>query len=79
MFGDAYEKAGLTSYSYTPSSTPVKYDDWPTLQTLISAGSRAVTFLASGADTSTVPYILDECASRMFSASLLFEDRKSVV
>lgn len=45
---------------YTPASTPVAYDAWPTYQELINSGKRVVAFLSAGADTSSVPYLLDE-------------------
>lgn len=60
VFAKAYQTAGLDSYAYTPPSTPIAYDSWPTLQELIDSGKRAVNFLASGADMSSAPYLLDE-------------------
>lgn len=59
-FAAAYEASGMSSYAYTPSSVPIAYSDWPTLQTLINSGKRAVNFLAQNADISAVPYLLDE-------------------
>lgn len=50
----------MSSYAYTPTSVPIAYSDWPTLQTLINSGKRAVNFLAQNADISAVPYLLDE-------------------
>ncbi|BGP39161.1 hypothetical protein JCM10449v2_003099 [Rhodotorula kratochvilovae] len=60
VWAQSYTDSGLASYVYTPSSTPVAYDAWPTYQELISAGTRVVSFLAQNADTSSVPYLLDE-------------------
>ena len=59
MFDDAYKASGLKSYTYTPPTSPLAIDAWPTLQEMITAGTRLVAFLDAGADPS-VPYILDE-------------------
>ena len=59
-WGAAYETAGLSSYVYTPSTVPIAKDDWPTLGSLISAGTRLVNFLAQEADFSSVPFLIDE-------------------
>lgn len=60
VWAAAYEAAGMSSYVYTPSSVPIAKGDWPTLQSLISAGTRVVSFLAQEADFSSVPYLIDE-------------------
>lgn len=44
-FGDAFTASGITEYTYTPPSNPLAIDDWPTLQELITAGTRLVVFL----------------------------------
>ena len=59
MFDDAYTASGLKSYAYTPPTSPLTLDAWPTLQDLITANTRLVAFLDAGANPS-VPYILDE-------------------
>lgn len=59
MFDDAYTNSGLKSYAYTPPTSPIAIEAWPTLQELITAGTRLVAFLDAGANAS-VPYILDE-------------------
>ena len=59
MFDDAYISSELKSYAYTPPTSPIAIDAWPTLQELITAGTRLVAFLDAGA-TASVPYILDE-------------------
>ncbi|ORY91589.1 PLC-like phosphodiesterase [Leucosporidium creatinivorum] len=56
----SYASAGMDTYAYTPSSVPIAKGDWPTLQTLIDAGTRVVNFLAQNADVSTAPYLIDE-------------------
>jgi hypothetical protein len=38
----------------------MKQSDWPTLGQLIDSGKRVVVFLDSGADVSSVPFILPE-------------------
>ncbi|KAI0472910.1 PLC-like phosphodiesterase [Xylariaceae sp. FL0804] len=58
-FGDAFTSAGLDQYVFTPDGD-LALADWPTLGDLISAGTRVVVFMDYNADTSVVPYILDE-------------------
>ncbi|TGJ79067.1 hypothetical protein E0Z10_g9689 [Xylaria hypoxylon] len=60
-FGDAFKAAGLDSYAFAPSAK-LGLNDWPTLGTLISSGNRVIVFMDYHADTSKVPYILDEFA-----------------
>ncbi|KAN0108491.1 PLC-like phosphodiesterase [Hyaloscypha variabilis] len=59
LFGAAMASSGLSAYAYTPPSQ-LAIADWPTLQELIDNDTRLVMFLDYGADTATVPYILDE-------------------
>ncbi|CZR59802.1 uncharacterized protein PAC_09696 [Phialocephala subalpina] len=61
LFGTAMTTSGLSTYAYTPSGQ-LAMSDWPTLQELITAGTRLVMFLDYGANTATVPYILNEFA-----------------
>ncbi|GAA5892735.1 uncharacterized protein JCM6883_007456 [Sporobolomyces salmoneus] len=60
VWAQSYVDSGLAQYVYTPSNVPVPYDSWPTLQSMISANTRVVSFLAQQADVSSVPYLLDE-------------------
>ena len=60
MFDDAFTSSGLKHYAYTPRSSPLPLDAWPTLSDLIKANTRLIAFLDAGADTASVPYILDE-------------------
>ncbi|GLA76441.1 hypothetical protein AtubIFM55763_008015 [Aspergillus tubingensis] len=64
QFGDVFNSSGISDYAFVPSSSPntLAMDEWPTLRELIGNGTRLVSFLDYGADTSTVPYILDEFA-----------------
>lgn len=57
-----FEASGIDSYGYTPSSTSGPIDTWPTLQTLIDANTRLMTFVASlsSDDNSVAPYLMDE-------------------
>ena len=57
--------ADLTSYTFQPTSTTTSSNpgasEWPTLQTLIDANTRLVTFVASLADDgSAAPYLMNE-------------------
>lgn len=42
-----FTKSGITEYSYIPPSTTAPQLTWPTLQSLISANTRLMTFVAS--------------------------------
>ena len=57
-----YVTAGIKPYVYTPPSTTTAPATWPTLQELISASTRLVTFVASldPASNTVAPYLLDE-------------------
>lgn len=35
-------------------------EDWPSVETMLSNGKRAVTFLSSGANERFVPYLLPQ-------------------
>ncbi|KAJ4501986.1 hypothetical protein HRR78_008796 [Exophiala dermatitidis] len=58
-----YTDASITDYTYTPTSTTSPPETWPTLQELITAGTRLLTFVAS-LDTSDITsseaYLMDE-------------------
>ncbi|KDE02365.1 hypothetical protein MVLG_07079 [Microbotryum lychnidis-dioicae p1A1 Lamole] len=56
----SYAASGMDDYSYTPSSVPIAYNDWPTYKSLIDSGKRAISFLAQNADFEAVPYLIDE-------------------
>lgn len=56
--GESFTNSGITKYSYTPSSsTP---SSWPTLQSMISANTRLVTFIASLSSNTGATYLLNE-------------------
>lgn len=61
-FGDIFAGAGLDKMSYSPPTAQLGAKDWPTLGSLIDAGTRLVTFMDSRADFTAVPYIIDGTA-----------------
>ncbi|KAI2778965.1 PLC-like phosphodiesterase [Daldinia loculata] len=54
-FGTVFSGSGIDTYGYTYSGTT-----WPTLQEMISANTRLVTFIASITADSQYPYLLSE-------------------
>lgn len=58
-FGGIFSSSGIATYGYTPASTSA-VATWPTLQTLITAKTRLVTFIASIDYDTTYPYLLPE-------------------
>jgi hypothetical protein len=59
-FGTAFNSSGISKYGYTPSSTSGPISTWPTLQTLITANTRLVTFIASITYDTSYPFLLPE-------------------
>ncbi|KAH8889383.1 hypothetical protein GQ53DRAFT_825678 [Thozetella sp. PMI_491] len=59
QFGAAFEASGISKYGYTPSSSSAT-TNWPTLQSMITANTRLVTFVASITASSSYPYLLNE-------------------
>ncbi|KAJ7615882.1 PLC-like phosphodiesterase [Roridomyces roridus] len=58
-----FEQSGISAVAYTPPQNPMPADAWPTLASMLSAGTRVVIFLdagADGTDGAAVPYILPE-------------------
>ena len=55
----AYTSSGMDSYAYTPANTTA-HSGWPTLQTLISAGTRAMNFVADLNDNTGATYLMNE-------------------
>ncbi|KAK8024320.1 PLC-like phosphodiesterase [Apiospora rasikravindrae] len=58
-FADAFKAVGLDAYAYAPGAD-LAMNDWPTLGTMVSNKKRLVVFMDYHADTSKVPWILDE-------------------
>lgn len=59
-FGEAFTSSGISKYGYTPASSTGVTSDWPTLQTLITANTRLITFIASIDASPAYPYLLPE-------------------
>jgi hypothetical protein len=59
-FDTVFQSAGLKSLSYSPPSASLPVSGWPTLSSLINANTRLLTFLDTGADFTSVPYLIDE-------------------
>lgn len=59
-FGTLFNSTGLSTYGFTPSSTSGPLSTWPTLQTMITANTRLVTFIASIDYDTSYPFLLPE-------------------
>lgn len=59
QFASVFVAAGVDTLSYSPQSSSLPARGWPTLGSLIDAGTRLVTFLSTTADFETVPYLID--------------------
>jgi hypothetical protein len=59
QFGTVFQSVGLDKLSFAPASSPLTASAWPTLGSMIDAGTRLVTFLDNGADLTSVPYLID--------------------
>lgn len=55
QFGSVFSGSGIDQYGYTPSG-----NGWPTLQEMISANTRLVSFIASISANTQYPYLLSE-------------------
>lgn len=51
--------AGVDKLSYSPQNASLVATAWPSLGSMINAGTRLVTFMDNAADFATVPYIID--------------------
>jgi hypothetical protein len=58
-FASVFESVGLDTLSYAPPSPSLPATGWPALSAMITAGTRLVTFLDTGANFAEVPYIID--------------------
>lgn len=59
VFDTVFKAAGVDTISFAPSTSVITASSWPTLGSLIDAGTRLITFLDNGADLTTVPYLID--------------------
>lgn len=63
QLGAEFTTAGVTDMAYKPASTSTAPATWPTLQELINAGTRLMTFVASldpASIASEYSYLMDE-------------------
>jgi len=60
QYDTIFKSAGVDTVSFAPATTPLQASAWPTLGSMIDSGKRLVTFLDNQANTSVVPYIIDE-------------------
>jgi len=59
QFASVFVAAGVNSMSYSPQSASLPASGWPTLGSLIDAGTRLVTFLSTTANFDAAPYLID--------------------
>ena len=59
QFASVFVAAEVDSMSYSPQSASLPASGWPTLGSLINAGTRLVTFLSTTASFQAVPYLID--------------------
>lgn len=59
-FGSVFVSSGISKYGYTPKSTTAPISTWPTLQSLVTANTRLITFIASITYDTSFPYLLNE-------------------
>lgn len=60
VFGEAFTESEIDAYGYTPTASTAATVTWPTLQTMIDADTRLVTFIAAINASTTYPYLLNE-------------------
>jgi hypothetical protein len=61
ILGPQFASSGIDQYAYSPPTPGRAPQTWPTLQSLISNGTRLMTFVASLSPPSTeYPYLMDE-------------------
>jgi hypothetical protein len=59
QYDTVFKAVGLDTLSYSPPSATTTYTAWPSLGSMIDSGKRLVTFMDTGADFNSVPYIVD--------------------
>lgn len=59
QFASIFVAAGVDSMSYSPQSASLPASGWPTLGSLVDAGTRLITFLSTTASFEAVPYLID--------------------
>lgn len=76
QFASVFVAAGVDTLSYSPQSASLPASGWPTLGSLIDAGTRLVTFLSTTADFEAVPYLIDgeQCNHMLSCPRIPFPD-----
>jgi len=59
-FATVFQNVGLDKIAYSPPSASLPVSGWPTLGSMIDGNTRLVVYLDSGADFTSVPWIIDE-------------------
>ena len=59
QYDAVFKAVGLDTLSYSPSAAVTTNTAWPSLGSMIDSGKRLVTFMDTGADFTSVPYIID--------------------
>jgi hypothetical protein len=58
-YDSVFKAVGLNTLSYAPPSAVTTNTAWPSLGSMIDSGKRLVTFMDTGANFNSVPYIID--------------------
>jgi hypothetical protein len=67
-YDKVFKAIGLDTLSYVPPSATTTFGSWPSLGSMISAGTRLITFMDAGANFASVPYIIDGRCYRFLPA-----------
>lgn len=67
-FADVFAASGIDDLAFVPATSPqpLGIDDWPTLADILDSGKRLVTFLSTGANEQSTPYLLSEFDAYFF-------------
>ncbi|KAF2646482.1 hypothetical protein P280DRAFT_12073 [Massarina eburnea CBS 473.64] len=61
ILGEQFNSSGISRYAYTPPSSTTLPKTWPTLDNLISNGTRLMSFVASmSTPSASYPFLMDE-------------------
>jgi hypothetical protein len=60
QYDTVFKAVGLDALSYSPTAAVTTQSSWPSLGSMIDSGKRLVTFMDTGANFASVPYIIDE-------------------
>jgi hypothetical protein len=58
-YASVFTAVGLDRLSYSPNPATLPASGWPTMGSLIDAGTRLLTFIDNTANQADVPYIID--------------------